>query len=40
MKLKKFEIRYKYQNYIKNILSALAVLYILKITKKFKYKFF
>ncbi len=38
--LKKFEIRYKYQNYIKNILSALAVLYILKKTKNLQMKFF
>ena len=38
--LKKFEIRYKYQNYIKNILSALAILYILKKTKNLQMKFF
>ena len=38
--LKKFEIRYKYKNYIKNILSALAVLYILKITKNLNSNFF
>ena len=38
--LKKFEIRYKYKNYIKNILSALAVLYILKITKNLRSNFF
>ena len=38
--LKKFKIRYKYKNYIKNILSALAVLYILKITKHLSFNFF
>ena len=39
-KLKKFEIRYKYQNYIKNILSALAILYILKKIKNLRPRFF
>ncbi len=39
-KFKKFEIRYKYQNYIKNILSALAILYILKKTKNLRSRFF
>ncbi len=38
--LKKFEIRYKYKNYIKNILSALAILHLLKITKNLKPNFF
>ena len=39
-KLKKFEIRYKYQNYIRNILSTLAILYILKKTKNLRPRFF
>ena len=34
---KTFQIKYKYLNYIKNILSALAVLSILDKTKKLKY---
>ncbi len=38
--IKKFEIRYKYQNYIKNILSALAILYILKKIENIEPKFF
>ena len=37
---KTFQIKYKYQNYIKNILSALAILYILDKTKKLKLNFF
>ena len=39
-KNKTFRIRYKYLNYIKNILSALAVLSILDKTKKLKLNFF
>ena len=38
--IKKFEIRYKYQNYIKNILSALAILYILKKIENLEPRFF
>ncbi len=38
--IKRFEIKYNYKNYIKNILSALAVLYILKIVKNLKSNFF
>ena len=38
--IKTFQIKYKYLNYIKNILSALAVLSILDKTKKLKLNFF
>ncbi len=38
--IKKFDIKYKYQNYIQNILSAIAVLYILKKTKNLNSEFF
>ncbi len=37
---KKFNIKYNHLNYIKNILSSLAVLYILKKTKSLKSNFF
>ena len=39
-KLKVFEIRYKYLNYIKNILSALAVLHVLEKANNLKPNFF
>ena len=38
--IKIFEIKYKYLNYIKNILSAIAVLYILRKTNNLKMDFF
>ena len=38
--LKVFEIRYKYLNYIKNILSALAVLHVLEKANNLKPNFF